>query len=200
VNTDALAKLYDRLKPAERLPLLIAARRRGDELERQRLAQAAPRTAYQVPDHFALAMALQEAVTFHLVELLERAGKFWQAWGLWGWCQHRSRPKESEKEARMLGLVRLHAYYLTIHVDAWRRFSEELQIEPEALLDFMPGYDMIRRTRDVVRDLAYTFEEATICLRLHGKEVEMPPTVEDVLVSLRGLLKAREVWWDEGKG
>jgi hypothetical protein len=29
VNTNDLAKLYDRLTPAERLPLILAARRRG---------------------------------------------------------------------------------------------------------------------------------------------------------------------------
>ncbi len=200
MNTDALAKLYDRLKPAERLPLIVAASRRGDEAERQRLMQAAPRTAYQVPDHFPLAMALEEAVTFHLLELLQWTGKFWQAWGLWGWCMHGSRPKEPEKEARMLGLVRMHAYHFTTHVEAWQRFTGELQIEPEALLDFMPGYDTILGTREAVRDLAYTFEEATIFLRLNGKEVEMPPTVEDVLLSLRGLLQARQAFWDGGKG
>jgi hypothetical protein len=166
VNTNNLAKLYDRLKPAERLPLLIAATRRGDEAEQQRLMQAAPRTAYRVPDHLALTLALEEAATLHLVALLDRAANFWQAWGLWGWCQHSSRRKLPEEQARMLGFARLHAYHFTTHVEAWQRFCAEQQIEPEALLDFMPGYDSIQRTQEHVRDLAYTYEEATIFLTL----------------------------------
>jgi hypothetical protein len=150
VNTNNLAKLYDRLKPAERLPLIIAAGRRGDEVERRRLAQAAPRTAYRVPDHFALGLALQESATFHIVELLDLAAKFWQAWGLWGWCQHPDRQKRPDEEVRMLGMVQWHAYLFTIHVEAWQRFCGELQIEAVALLDFMPGYDIIERTREHV--------------------------------------------------
>ena len=33
MNTNGLAKLYDRLTPKERLPLILAASARGDEAE-----------------------------------------------------------------------------------------------------------------------------------------------------------------------
>ena len=37
MNTNGLARLYDRLTPRERLPLIMAASARGDEMERERL-------------------------------------------------------------------------------------------------------------------------------------------------------------------
>jgi hypothetical protein len=70
MNTNALAKLYDRLTPRERLPLIMAASARGDEQERSRLMASAPRVAYQVPDHFGLAMSFQEVGNHHFMQLL----------------------------------------------------------------------------------------------------------------------------------
>jgi hypothetical protein len=43
VNTKGLARLYDRLTPWARLPLLLAALHRGDDAEAQHLAVSAPR-------------------------------------------------------------------------------------------------------------------------------------------------------------
>jgi hypothetical protein len=194
LNTTALGKLYDRLTPAERLPLIIAASRRGDETERQRLAQAAPRTDLRVPDYYALGLALQESATFHIVDLLNLAAQFWQAWGLWGWFQ--SLPQRPEEEALKMGLVKSCAYEFTVHDAAWGLFCAEQRMEPEALLDFMPGYERIEMTRNEVRGLAYTHEEATMFLRLHGKPTAVAAMEEDVLKSLRELLKAREAWWN----
>ena len=51
MNTKGLAKLYDRLRAAERLPLLVAASARGDEAEAQRLRRSAPRAARLLPDY-----------------------------------------------------------------------------------------------------------------------------------------------------
>src|SRR5438046_140738 len=50
--------------------------------DRQALA---PRTlqAFQVPDHFWLAKAVQQAADFHMLMLLDLAANFWQWWGLW---------------------------------------------------------------------------------------------------------------------
>ena len=41
MNTESLAKLYDRLTPFERVPLIAAAVSRGDEVERDRLVRSA---------------------------------------------------------------------------------------------------------------------------------------------------------------
>jgi hypothetical protein len=58
MNTKVLAKLYDRLTPRERLPLILAASARNDEVEGQRLAQSAPRMALRLPDYHGLGEGL----------------------------------------------------------------------------------------------------------------------------------------------
>jgi hypothetical protein len=77
MNTDDLAKLYDRLPPAERMPLIIGAGRRGDTVESRRLSQTAPRMSLTFPDYFPLSKALQESATWHVEQLLDLAAKFW---------------------------------------------------------------------------------------------------------------------------
>jgi hypothetical protein len=51
VNTKALSKLYDRLTPWERLPLITAAVERGDDAETHRLSRSAPRLHLSLPDY-----------------------------------------------------------------------------------------------------------------------------------------------------
>jgi hypothetical protein len=48
MNLRPLAKLYDRLTPLERLPLLIAAGAHGDQVEQERLNASAPKHTLQV--------------------------------------------------------------------------------------------------------------------------------------------------------
>src|SRR5579859_2918692 len=83
MNTDGLAKLYGHLTARERLPLIMAAAVRGDEEERRRLVDSAPKVELQVPDFFGLGKALAEAADIHLLTLLDLAANFWQWWGLW---------------------------------------------------------------------------------------------------------------------
>jgi hypothetical protein len=42
MTSTGLSKLYAHLLPRERLPLILAAQARGDEVEQQRLAASAP--------------------------------------------------------------------------------------------------------------------------------------------------------------
>src|ERR671936_57782 len=81
--TQFLTTLYDQLTPFERLPLIIAAGARNDAIEQRRLSSAAPDISLQVPDYSPLAKALNQAVSYHLLTLLDVAAKFWQWWGLW---------------------------------------------------------------------------------------------------------------------
>src|SRR5690348_146268 len=82
MNTNGLANLYDRLTPKERLPLIMAASARGDEVERERLANSAPREGFRLPDYHGLGEGLLLASLFHLLELLDLAALYWQTGGL----------------------------------------------------------------------------------------------------------------------
>jgi len=58
MNTTLLDKLYDQLTARERLPLIIAAARRADAVERRRLVDSAPGLCLEEPHHHGLATAL----------------------------------------------------------------------------------------------------------------------------------------------
>ena len=187
MNTNNLNKLYDRLTARERLTLLISASARGDPVDRQRLLASAPSQPYAIPHHHAVAQAFAWASTMHVLTLLDIAASFWQWWGLWGWgelrSQRRSVPdqagaaaakdaKEEEGElVRDMCMVRYQAYLFVTHREGWRQFCKEWPIEPEALLQSNPGWDMVVRTEAQARQHAYCPEDAAMFLL---SEIRLP--------------------------
>jgi hypothetical protein len=81
VNTKSLARLYDRMTPRERLPLLLAALHRGDDAEAQRLACSAPRIQLSLPDYHGLNEGLLLVPLFHVLGQLDRGLLYWQLTG-----------------------------------------------------------------------------------------------------------------------
>src|SRR5215831_17026304 len=81
MNTECLAKLYDRLTPRERLPLIVAASGRDDEAERGRLMRSAPTGLYRLPDFYWLADALSDAALLHLLQVVDLVALFLLASG-----------------------------------------------------------------------------------------------------------------------
>jgi hypothetical protein len=160
MNTDRLAKLYDRLTPRERLPLILAASVRGDEIEADRLARSAPRLTYQLPDYHGLANALLQLSLCHLAELLSLAAQFWGT----GFLFREDLREESAPEA-----LQLLAYAFTVRCDGWERFCAGLQIDAGALLGDLPGYDLAKITREAARQVAFTPEAAAAWLRREGR-------------------------------
>jgi hypothetical protein len=185
MNTNELAKLYDQLTPRERVPLILAAAARGDEAEHKRLSTSAPKETFEVPNYFGLAKALKEAGYFHLLTLLDLASHFWQWWGLWisyglrdpgetgAKKSRRGQKKPLQRlERRAGGIVRYYASRFVAHVEGWRKFCSELQVDPEAQLNFMIGWETIRRTEESARDLAFTDEEAALFVHFESVAVE----------------------------
>jgi hypothetical protein len=191
MNLDHLAKLYDRLTPRERLPLIIAAGARGDATEQQRLSTSAPKQRFEVSDYYPLAKALGEAVHYHLLTLLDLAANFWQWWGLWmghGLTEsdapstHKGRRRRATadlvREWRAYGVMRYYAARFVAHVDGWKQFCTELTIDPEVQLNFMIGWDTIQRTEKQARELAFDPEEAARFVRLATLPVEGNDSLE----------------------
>src|SRR6516162_7050408 len=202
MTAKVLTKFYDQLTARERLPLHIAASVRGDPLERQRLLDSAPRAHVALPHHHALAQALAEAATMHLLSLLDVAANFWQWWGLWGWRELRSQkrtapgppgvedaPEAEDEEAkvvRTMCMVRYQAYLFVTHREGWRQFCQEWPIEPEALLQIQPGWDMLLRTEAQARQHAYAPDDAALFLL---SQVRLPEEDTDEEVELPRVLK-----------
>ena len=206
MNPKVVAKLYDQLTARERLPLLIAASVRGDPVERQQLLDSAPRAQFALPHHHALDQALAEAATMHLVTLLDVAANFWQWWGLWGWSEHRSQkrtapgppgvedaPEAEDEEAkvvRTMCMVRYQAYLFVTHQEGWKQFCQAWPLEPEALLQIKPGWDMVVRTEAQAREHAYAPEDAAMFLL---SELRLPEEDTDEEVELPRVLKVAEL-------
>jgi hypothetical protein len=206
MNPKVLTKYYDQLTARERLTLLVAASVRSDAVERQRLLDSAPKAAYWIRHHHLLAQALLEAATVHLLTLLDVAANFWHWWGLWGWRElKRQRPTipdqvapdiaddpedEEAKVVRTLGMVRYQAYLFVTHREGWRQFCQAWTIEPEALLQIQPGWEMVTRTEAQAREHAYSQEDAAMFLL---SEMRLPEDVPDEELEVPQVLTAADL-------
>jgi hypothetical protein len=75
-DTKALARHYDNLTPQERFRLILAAGSRGDQAERDRLANSGERIALSMRDHAPYAHAFDELAFLVFIELLEEAARY----------------------------------------------------------------------------------------------------------------------------
>jgi hypothetical protein len=89
----------------------------------------------------------------------------------------------------------MFAYLFTANLDGWRRFCSEFTIDPELLMNDLPGYDTVKRTEEAARIMACTPEEATAWLRQAGNETAQALTVESVATSLWAFVNSRAEWW-----
>jgi hypothetical protein len=200
VNTKSLAKLYDRLTPWERLPLLLAALQRGDDVETQRLSGSAPRIQLRLPDYHGLNEGLTLLTFFHVIGQLERGLLYWQLTGTAAdWEEFSIGPEDEERIERLWKIARLTAYRLNVEADGWTQFCAELHVDGEALLRDLPCYDTLQHTQQTARLVAGTAAEAVDCLRRLGPGDAALPTVEGVAKALRKFLEERVAWWN-GEG
>jgi hypothetical protein len=206
MNTDSLGRLYDRFTPRERLPLLIAAARRGDRIELHRLQDSAPKEDWTMPDYVHHVDAFFQMVHFHVETVMDLGMHFWQWWGL---CMARAVHNQAGEglgqkkrgqataakrlAARYGCLVRYYAARFVAHVDGWKQFCAELHVDPEAALDYMTGWDNIVRTESRVRELAFSTEDAAWFVRFEtvpvlGNESQQksPEPVETVAQVVAG--------------
>jgi hypothetical protein len=191
MNANALAKLYDRLTPWERVPLWLAADARGDGLEKERLATSAPRKLIRVADSYSLLVALHRLASHYMMVQLHLACAYQTAVGA-----------DLAGLAENDGTLRMVAYDLTSSADLWQRFCAELGFDAELLLKDLPGFATLKATVEAARPDAFTEEEAAAILgRLHeaaeqaagrapgGNRVYRMRAVEDQLKEMRETLE-----------
>jgi hypothetical protein len=188
VNSNALAKHYDTLTPRERLPLILAASAREDEVERERLVRSAPKVAYRVTDFFGLALAFNELSMLHLMELLDTSALYLRALGL--------SDSDNEKVAgRMLDCALLYGYLFNVNLEGWRLFCAEQGFDPEICWSPLPGYGTVKMTERVAKAAAFQPEGAIAYLERSGRKDPTPPTAEGIAARLSAAFKIRADWW-----
>jgi hypothetical protein len=209
MNSDHLARYYQTLTPWERLPLLVAASARDDEVEEDRLARSAPRQTFGVPDYWGLAEGLDDLAKLYLLEQLDLSVAYWRLTGLLG-QERLGRPSRAERqrEKRQWQLVQMLAYRFVVLADGWRLLCSSLQVDPEVLLCELTGYQVVQQMEEVARLMAFSAEEALAYLRASAEAVQPAegdtPTVRreyrldsatDVAQSMRAFLQARLESW-----
>jgi hypothetical protein len=188
MSTKALAKMYDRLTPWERVPLLIAADARDDAAELDRLQRAAPRRVCEAPDHADLMDALHWLAATQVMSQLDLALAYGRVSALSDehfWSHEGG--EDDPLGSRLETLERLLAYQFVVNADAWRRFCGDLAIDPDALLAGYPGCRTLKRTEEMARLVACTSEEAAADTRRQDPEAKVP-TVECTAKAMREAL------------
>ena len=196
MNTNALAKLYDRLKPQERLPLIVAAVDRGDRAEADRLSRSAPRIHVGLPDYHGLGEGLLFLSLFHTINQLDLAVLFWHAQGLSSeWEQIAVDANDRARSERMWDMIQLLAYRLCVEADAWRLLWGDMHVDPETLLRDLPCYSTIQLAERAARGIVCTPDEAaTIFGRIVPGNGKLP-TVEASVQMMRAIIDDRVAWW-----
>lgn len=150
MNTDKLAKHYDTLTPRERLPLLIAAHRRGDEQEVTRLLESAPQIDLTVRDCAGLAQGVAFAAILHCMRSLDCA--YWLLL-LVGASDTDVKPARTEE------LAKCFAYFVLTYRKGWELFCTELGVDPDALLEDLPARNALARAQDLAEAFAPSPDE-----------------------------------------
>ena len=209
MNTNSLSRFYDTLTPWERLPLLVAAAVRDDEVERARLIRAAPQQVFQLPDYWGLSQGLDDLVKLHLLEQLELAVHYWQLTARLDEEPRCGNPRRQRRRQERLGqLVRMLAYRCLVRADGWRLLCAELHLDPEVLPRALPGHEAVRQMEQLARLEAFSAEEAIAFLReategdpaAGGKTSALQggcriETAADVAASMREFLREGLGFW-----
>ena len=188
MNTNGLAKHYDKLTPRERLSLIVAASARGDEAERDRLARSAPKVGYSVGDFFGRAQAFTEVGVVHLMRLLDLAGLYFRALGL------ADSTFEGQSE-RMHDCALLFGFLLNVQLAGWRLFCEGENLDPEVCWKTLPGYTTVKEAERLAEDTAFSPEGVVAYRKRAGRDHVAPPTADQVAARLRAALEERAEWW-----
>ena len=98
MNANALAKNYSKLTPEERFRLILAASQRDDEAERHRLTHAGQRLILAMPDHAPFSHSFAELSHQVLLELLEGAALYHDAFSLSDDCSRDCSDEEAAPE------------------------------------------------------------------------------------------------------
>jgi hypothetical protein len=183
MNTSGLARQYDKLTAWERLPLVLAALDRGDDAEADRLNGTAPTRPALVPHHYGLWEGLTLLAVTHLGLQLNGAFRLACATALLA-AGH----VKGDEPLRVL------AFEFVVEADAWKLFCAELDLEPDAILRHLPGYDVVRDMEEAARKIAFPPEEALAYLRSQPGAAE-PATATDAAREMREFLTKQARPW-----
>jgi hypothetical protein len=183
MNTNGLAKHYDKLNVRERLSAVMAAEARGDDAELSRLLKSAKRQMWNIVDVHRPREVLRSTALLALADLLQRIAHFNE-------CYWLADAHPVTKDAKRLsGLAEVFAYYITVELRGWEEFCATLAVDPYSTALWPEQMTAtVRRAANFAPDCAKTAEEVAAFLRRCGKDAE-PVTAESVADGWRTLFE-----------
>jgi hypothetical protein len=184
MNTNAVARYYDRLTPAERFRLIVAAGARSDKAEQDRLRNAGTRRTFSEPEHVPYAQAFHEIAPMIFIELLEMAASYFDAFrqaedvqAIEGEAPEEDgdgpeevpkkeadgEPAEDEGEERTpweraIDLALARGFVLRTKTEGWKLFCQRWSLPPFASWELLPGFDRLQRALTLTEKAAFTPE------------------------------------------
>jgi hypothetical protein len=225
MNTNAVARHYDRLTPEERFRLILAAGGRGDEAEQDRLTRAGERLTLTFPEHAPYAQAFNELAWLVYVELVEDAARYREALervnddrDLIGVDETEpDEPSEGGEDSaaeepaeddtgerpiweRFCDLALAAGFVLKTKADGWKRFCERLSVPPWLLCQEHPGFDRLQSALSLAERAAFSPEGMVRWLnriRPAGApaQTEAPLTIEGQAADMETTFRERAKWW-----
>jgi hypothetical protein len=178
MNPATLARHYDALTAWERLPLLIAAEARADEVESDRLTRSAPKQVWQAPDYWSLLEGLEGLAKLYLLYQLDGATFFWQLLGALEQGERFHDDSNRQREDQLWKMIKLVAHKIVVRADGWKLFCQELQVDGEFLLQQLPGSANLTHTEQRARLLAFSAGEAMAYLRELFERAQSAPACD----------------------
>jgi hypothetical protein len=157
VNAKTLANHYSQLTPEERFRLIVAASDRGDDAERARLTNASKRITFSNMDYSPFTHAFQELAMVVLLELLEEAAMYGDAFERWNDADmmefingKKDAPAMAEGNDRTIKeqwfeLFLAQGFMLRTKAAGWKLFCERMGFLPFGVWQYLPGFERLQR-------------------------------------------------------
>ena len=180
MNLKALSRNYDLLAGRERMVLILAAESRNDDLERERLVTAAPIRRWHFSDYLMPMLGLNVLGLIYLTEQLDALANYWHAnWRL-------ADPDDAGAEDWHV-LANVSAYFFACNAEAWRRFCDEMKVNPEQVTEGNYRGWLLQHCEERMPENAPSADELAALLRAYGQAEPALITAESLLESWRSL-------------
>jgi hypothetical protein len=159
---------YAYLKPEERFRLIMAARGRDDEVERERLARSGRRIMLSMQDHAPYTNAFKELALHVYIELLDHVARFEFAIASVR-LRRATMPDDRDDPAETMAeedpsecpaeCLQAAGYIVHTYANGWRLFCENRAIPPFVSWENLSGYERIQTRLSQAEKVAYSSEE-----------------------------------------
>jgi hypothetical protein len=209
VNTNRVARHYDRLTAEERFALIVQANTRGHKVESDRLVRAGRHIMLTLPGHAPHSFAFSEIANFTLLELLDAAASFENAATAARECQdslpagdldnleedgteepgsdHAADVEQDDAQDpadwQCFDMMLAHGHVLKVKGDGWQTFCRRLNLPPFVFWQQLPGWRRLERALKVAERCSFTLDGMLSFMNVHRPDPGPEITADKMLTA-----------------